>query len=108
MKASSARDIVFAHALETAAPHEALPTPERCAAITQECLHAQGNAKGSGRAAFERFLHERAKRVIAAAQLPADIRALALQGAGVSRWMVLAGLRILATGRTTAVQPWTS
>lgn len=92
MKASSARDIVFAHALETAAPHEALPTPERCTAITQECLHAQGKAKGSGRAAFERFLHERAKRVIAAAQLPADIRALALQGAGVSRWMVLAVL----------------
>ncbi|MEG2975161.1 MAG: DUF2868 domain-containing protein [Comamonas sp.] len=92
MKASSARDIVFAHALETAAPHEALPTPERCTAITQECLHAQGNAKGTGRAAFERFLHERAKRVIAAAQLPADIRALALQGAGVSRWMVLAVL----------------
>lgn len=92
MKASSARDIVFAHALETAAPHEALPTPERCAAITQECLHAQGNAKGSGRAAFERFLHERAKRVIAAAQLPADIRAVALQGAGVSRWMVVAVL----------------
>lgn len=92
MKASSARDIVFAHALETAAPHEALPTPERCTAITQECLHAQGNAKGSGRAAFERFLHERAKRVIAAAQLPADIRAVALQRAGVSRWMVLSVL----------------
>ena len=90
MKASSARDIVFAHALETAAPHEALPTPERCTAITQEALHAQGNAKGSGRAAFERFLQERAKRVIAAAQLPADIRALAQQGAGISRWMVLA------------------
>lgn len=92
MKASSARDIVFAHALETAAAHEALPTPERCIAITQECLHAQGNAKGSGRVAFERFLQERAKRVIAAAQLSADIRALTLQGAGVSHWMRLAVL----------------
>ena len=57
MKASSARDIVFAHALETAAPHEALPTAERCTAITQECLHAQGKVKGGGRAAFEGFLH---------------------------------------------------
>lgn len=92
MKASSARDIVFAHALETAAPHEALPTAQRCIAITQECLHAQGNAKGSRRAAFESFLQARAKRVIAAAQLPADIRALAQQGAGVSRAMVLAVL----------------
>ena len=90
MKASSARDIVFAHALETAAPHEALPTTERCTAITQECLHAQGKAKGGGRAAFESFLQERAQRVIAAAQLPADIRAVARQRAGISRWLVLA------------------
>ncbi|MGB6096297.1 MAG: DUF2868 domain-containing protein [Comamonas thiooxydans] len=90
MKASSARDIVFAHALETAAPHEALPTTERCTAITQECLHAQGKAKGGGRAAFESFLHERAQRVIAAAQLPADIRAVARQHPGISRWLVLA------------------
>lgn len=90
MKASSARDIVFAHALETAAPHEALPSAERCTAITQECLHAQGAAKGSGRSAFEHFLQERAKRVIAAEQLPADLRALAQQSAGVSRWVMLA------------------
>ncbi len=90
MKASSARDIVFAHALETAAPHEVLPTAERCTAITQECLHAQGKTKGGGRAAFESFLLERAQRVIAAAQLPADIRVMARQRAGISRWMVLA------------------
>lgn len=90
MKASSARDIVFAHALETAAAHEALPTAERCTAITQECLHAQGKTRGGGRAAFESFLQERAQRVIAAAQLPADIRAMARQRAGISRWMVLA------------------
>ena len=90
MKASSARDIVFAHALETAAAHEALPTAERCTVITQECLHAQGKTRGGGRAAFEGFLQERAQRVIAAAQLPADIRAMARQRAGISRWMVLA------------------
>lgn len=92
MKASSARDIVFVHAMETAAPHEALPTPERCTAITQECLHAQGAAKGGARTAFENFLQERSKRILSAAQLPADIRALALQSAGVSRWMMLAVL----------------
>ena len=49
-----------------------------------------GKVKGGGRAAFEGFLHERAQRVIAAAQLPADIRAMARQRAGISRWMVLA------------------
>lgn len=68
---------------------EALPTAERCTAITQECLHAQGKTRGGGRAAFS-FLQERAQRVIAAAQLPADIRAMARQRAGISRWMVLA------------------
>ncbi len=58
MKARSARSIVLAHAIETSASHEALPTPARCQAITQESLHAlgkNGTGKGgaSGKAGFE-------------------------------------------------------
>lgn len=86
MKASSVRDIVFAHAIETAAPHESLPTAARCNTITQESLHALGSG---GKTAFTVFLQERAKRIIAQAQLPADIRALWLQSAGISRWAVI-------------------
>ncbi|MEX8192837.1 DUF2868 domain-containing protein [Comamonas guangdongensis] len=95
MKASSAREIVFAHALETAAAHEALPTAERCTAITQEALHALGKEQGRGQAGFERFLQQRARRIIAAASLPAEIAALWQQAAGVSRWAV-AGVLALA------------
>lgn len=100
MKASALRDIVFAHAIETAPPHEALPTAARCDAITQECLHALGKSGQNGksgapqRAAFTAFLQERALRVIAAAQLPAEIRALRAQAAGVSRWAVLGVLAL--------------
>ena len=92
MKASSARDIVFAHAMETAAAHEALPTAERCSAITAQSLHALGADKGSSRAAYLRFLQDRARRIIEAAQLPPDIRALRQQQAGMSRWLLLAVL----------------
>lgn len=88
MKARTVRDIVFAHAIETAAPHESLPTAARCNAITQESLHALGKS-GDGSTAFAAFLQERAKRIIANAQLPADIRALWLRSAGVSRWAVI-------------------
>lgn len=94
MKARTARDIVFAHAIETAAPHESLPTAARCNAITQESLHALGKSDSGpsreGSVAFAAFLHERAKRIIANAQLPADIRALWLRSADVSRWAVMA------------------
>lgn len=91
MKASSVRSIALAHAIETAASHEALPTAERCQAITQESLHALGKsgAAKSGRAGFDAFLQERARRIIAAAQLPADVRAMAQQSAGISRWAVI-------------------
>lgn len=89
MKASALRDIVFAHALETAPPHEALPTAARCDAITQESLHALGKSTEGRRAAFAAFLQERALRIIAAAQLPAEIRALRQHSAGVSRWAVV-------------------
>lgn len=90
MKASIARSITLAHAIETAASHEALPTAQRYLTLTQESLHALGKngAATSGRAGFESFLQERAKRIIAAAQLPADVRAMARQSAGISRWMV--------------------
>ena len=87
MKASSARDIVFAHAMETAAPHESLPTAQRCSAITAQSLHALGADKGSSRTAYLRFLQERATRIIDAAQLPPDIKALRQQSGGISRWL---------------------
>ena len=94
MKALSARSIVLAHAIETSASHEALPTPARCQAITQESLHALGKSgagKGgaSGKAGFEAFLQDRARRIIAAAQLPPDVRALTQKAEGVSRWAVM-------------------
>ena len=92
MKASSARDIVFAHAMETAAPHESLPTAERCSAITAHSLHALGGDKAGSRTAYLRFLQDRAVRIIEAAQLPADIRALRQQSSGLSRWLSLAVL----------------
>ncbi|MDR0216552.1 MAG: DUF2868 domain-containing protein [Comamonas sp.] len=92
MKASSARDIVFAHAMETAAPHESLPTAERCSAITAHSLHALGGDKAGSRTAYLRFLQDRARRIIEAAQLPADIKALRQQSFGVSRWLSLAVL----------------
>ena len=95
MKASSAREIVFAHALETAAADQALPTAERCTAITQEALHALGKDQGRGQAGFERFLQQRARRIIAAASLPAEIAALWQRAAGISRWAV-AGVLVLA------------
>ena len=46
-----------------------LPTPARCQAITQESLHALGKSgagKGgsSGKAGFESFLQERARRIV--------------------------------------------
>ena len=98
MKALSARSIVLAHAIETSASHEALPTPARCQAITQESLHALGksgsNKDGSGKdgasskTGFEAFLQDRARRIIAAAQLPPDVRALTQHAEGVSRWAV--------------------
>ena len=73
MKASAARDIVLAHAMETSSANDALPDARRCAAITQECLHALGDVPtegAAGRKGFEKFLQLRAGRIIAASQLP--------------------------------------
>ena len=75
--------------METAAAHEALPTAERCSAITAQSLHALGADKGSSRTAYVRFLQDRAKRIIEAAQLPPDIRALRQQATGISRWLLV-------------------
>lgn len=92
MKASAARDIVFAHAIETAPAHEDLPTAARCAAITEQVLHAQGSGGKAAGTAFAAFLQQRAARIIAQARLPADIRQLWQRPARVPRWAVAAML----------------
>lgn len=96
MKSSSARDILLAHAIETAAPNDALPDAARCAAITHDTLHAIGNPNTSGGAAsreqFQKFLEQRAQRIIAAASLPDDVRQVWKHAPGVARWVPLAVL----------------
>lgn len=102
MKADAVRDIALAHAIETSPPHEALPSAARCEAITQEVLHTLGKpALGgkAGQAAFAQFLQLRAKRIIQASQLPADVRQLWQHAPGLARWMPLAiGLLALCFG----------
>ena len=92
MKASAARDIVLAHAMETSSANDALPDARRCAAITQECLHALGDVPtegAAGRKGFEKFLQLRAGRIIAAGQLPPAVRQVWQQSAAWSRLTVL-------------------
>lgn len=105
MKAQDVRDIVFAHAIETASPNEALPNAARRDSITQEALHAIGKAplQGSaGRQAFLQFLQARATRIIQASQLPADVRHLWQHAPGVARWAPVALLlAALALGYTS-------
>ncbi len=89
MKADAVRDIVFAHAIETAAPSDALPDTARREAITQEVLHALGKPATEGRAgqaAFGQFLQTRAARIIAASNLPADVRQLWQAPPAMARW----------------------
>ena len=91
MNSSSARDILLAHAIETAAPNEALPDAARCDAITQDVLHALGQPAGKRAAAsreqFLAFVQQRAKRIIAASQLPPEIRAVRQHASGIARWV---------------------
>ncbi|MCS4294227.1 hypothetical protein M2375_002460 [Comamonas sp. BIGb0152] len=102
MKADAVRDIALAHAIETSPPHEALPSAARCEAITQEVLHTLGKPALGGRAgqaAFAQFLQLRAKRIIQASQLPADVRQLWQHAPGLARWAPLAiGLLALCFG----------
>jgi len=102
MKADAVRDIALAHAIETSPPHEALPSAARCEAITQEVLHTLGKpALGgkAGQAAFAQFLQLRAKRIIQASQLPADVRQLWQHAPGLAHWAPLAiGLLALCLG----------
>ncbi|MFE1572246.1 DUF2868 domain-containing protein [Comamonas odontotermitis] len=89
MKADAVRDIVFAHAMETAAPSDALPDAARREAITQEVLHALGQPATEGRAgqaAFGQFLQTRAAHIIAASNLPADVRQLWQAPPAMARW----------------------
>ena len=93
MKAQDVRDIVFAHAIDTAAPNEALPSAARTSSITQEALHAIGKPQlqgSAGHKAFLQFLQLRAARIIQASQLPADVRLLQKHAPGVARWVPLA------------------
>ena len=72
MRSSSARDILLAYAIETAAPNDALPNAARCASITHDTLHAIGNPNTTGGSAsreqFLNFVEQRAQRIIAASQ----------------------------------------
>ncbi len=93
MKAQDVRDILFAHAIETAAPNDALPSAARRDSITQEALHAIGKAPqpgSAGQQAFVQFLQARAARIIQASQLPADVRQLLKHAPGVARWAPVA------------------
>lgn len=93
MKASAARDILFAHAIDTAAPSDALPDAARREAITQDVLHSLGKPATDGKAgqaAFVQFLQARAVRIIQASQLPADLRQLWQHAPGLARWLPLA------------------
>ena len=94
MKASAARDIFFAHAIETTATSEAVPSPQKRDAITQETLHALGGgAQGKqDRTSFEKFLQLRAQRLIAATQLPAEVRQVWLHAKGTTHWVLAAVL----------------
>ncbi|QIL82773.1 DUF2868 domain-containing protein [Diaphorobacter sp. HDW4A] len=96
MRSSSARDILLAHAIETAAPNEALPDAAHCATITHDTLHAIGspNTKGgsASHAQFLNFMEQRAQRIIAASQLPEDVRQVWKQVPGIARWVPLAVL----------------
>ncbi len=96
MKSSSARDILLAYAIETAAPNEALPDAARCTAITQDTLHAIGTPDTRGGAAsreqFLTFVQRRAERIIAASQLPEEVRQVWKHTSGMARWMPLAVL----------------
>lgn len=94
MRASSVRDILLAHAIETAAPNEALPTAARCDAITQETLHAMGTptASAPNHAQFQEFLGQRARRIIQASQLPDELRQVWKHAPGMARWVPLAVL----------------
>ena len=92
MKASAARDIVLAHAIETSAPNEALPDAQRIALITQQSLQGMGEVAtegGAGRKSFEKFLQLRAGRIIGASQLPAAVRQVLQRSASLSRLTVL-------------------
>ena len=93
MKASAVRDILFAHAIETAPPSDALPSTARRDAITQDVLHTLGKPATDGRAgqaAFAQFLQARAARIIQASQLPADVRQLWQHAPGMARWLPVA------------------
>ena len=90
MKAQHIRDIVFAHAIETAAPNEALPNAARRESITQDTLHALGKPQlqgSAGQAAFVQFLQLRAARIIQASNLPTDVRQLWQHMPTVARWV---------------------
>ena len=96
MRASSARDVLLAYAIETAAPDDALPTAARCEVITQDTLHAIGNPDTRGGAAsreqFLNFVEQRAQRIIAASQLPEDVRQVWKHAPGLARWVPFAVL----------------
>ena len=111
MKAQDVRDIVFAHAIDTAAPNEALPSAARTSSITQEALHAIGKPQlqgSAGHKAFLQFLQLRAARIIQASQLPADVRLLQKHAPGVARWVPLAillGALVLGFGSHRITDP---
>ena len=96
MRSSSARDILLAYAIETAAPNDALPNAARCASITHDTLHAIGNPNTTGGSAsreqFLNFVKQRAQRIIAASQLPEEVRQVWKHAPGIARWVPLAVL----------------
>ena len=96
MRSNSARDILLAYAIETAAPNEALPSAARCEAITQDTLHAIGNPNTRGGSAsreqFLGFVEQRAQRIIQASQLPQEVRTVWQHTPGIARWVPLAVL----------------
>ncbi len=92
MKSSAVRDILLAHAIDTAAPQEGVPTAVQRQSITQDCLHAVGSpqaAAGSG-AQFQAFLQQRAQRIIQATRLPPELRQLWQHAPGIARWAPVA------------------
>ncbi|MGE8317641.1 MAG: DUF2868 domain-containing protein [Comamonas sp.] len=97
MRPDAVRDIVLAYAIETAPPSPALPTPERCQALTADTLHAlgseplpPGDAPTTASPRFQAFVQQRAARIIQASELPADVRQVWQQSARLAPWIPLA------------------
>ena len=94
MRPDAVRDVVLAYAIETAPPSPALPSPERCQAITADTLHAMGSQPSSGDGVasprFQAFVQQRAARIIQASELPTDIRQLWQHSARLAPWIPMA------------------